>query len=284
MSVIIQPQADFPITRQLTNHLDAGTYYVRAVIRDADDSLIERVNLTDQGEQRFSKKWHSVADGTGQGRYVSIVTSVYTDSGYTTKSENYGDEENTYLVFDRVLPTLRVGAGGGVDSRTVRRIIQEELENLPKPEKPEPVTFPTPEKVVMKWDEVFAQLGRIQTELESIPKDTVNLSPVISRLNDLAEIVELKPVTPETDLTPVIELLSDTKEETRLDNNEMKDFLRGVEDTIADKVVEAVKDTIGKTNFTTSFVTQATQDKAPNQEPLRREEVKKSFDIRKLAV
>ena len=67
-----------------------------------------------------------------------------------------------------------------------------------------------------------------------------------------------------------------------MDNNEMKDFLKGVEDTLGNKIVEAVKDTIGKTNFTTSFTTQATQDKAPNQDPLRKEEVKKPFNLKNL--
>lgn len=280
MSVIIQPQLDFPIIRQITNHLDTDTLYVRAVIRDADGTLIENVNLTDKGSQRFQKKWHAVADTSGQGKYVSIVTSVYSDSGYSNKSENYGDEENTYLIFDRVMPAMR--GGGGVDARTVRRIIEEEIQKIPQPEKVDLGAIPKPEKVQLRWEEVLRGLTEIKEALGNVPTDTVNLSPVVSRLNDVAQLIETKPVTPETDLAPVLDVLGDSKEENRVDNNDMKDFLRGVEDTLGDKIVEAVKDTIGKTNFTTSFTTQATQDKAPSQEPLAKEEKKKPFNLKNL--
>lgn len=280
--MIIQPQKNFPIVRQIGNHLDTGTYFVRAVIRDADGTILDTIDLVDKTGQRFQKQWHSVADGSGQGRYISIVTSVYTNSGYTTKSENYADEENTYLVFDRVSSTLRGGGGGGVDARTVRRIVEDVVGKIPVPEKVDLGTIPKPEKVELRWEEVLQGLKEIKIALDNVPTEIVSLSPVVSRLNDIAQMIETKEVTPETDLSPVLDVLGDTKEENRMDNNEMKDFLKGVEDTLGNKIVEAVKDTIGKTNFTTSFTTQATQDKAPNQDPLRKEEVKKPFNLKNL--
>ena len=280
--MIIQPQKNFPIVRQIGNHLDTGTYFVRAVIRDADGTILDTIDLVDKTGQRFQKQWHSVADGSGQGRYISIVTSVYTNSGYTTKSENYADEENTYLVFDRVSSTLRGGGGGGVDARTVRRIVEDVVGKIPVPEKVDLGTIPKPEKVELRWEEVLQGLKEIKIALDNVPTEIVSLSPVVSRLNDIAQMIETKEVTPETDLSPVLDVLGDTKEENRMDNNEMKDFLKGVEDTLGNKIVEAVKDTIGKTNFTTSVTTQATQDKSPNQEPLRKEEVKKQFNLKNL--
>ncbi len=87
MSLVLQPQKSFTVVRQIANHLDSATYYVRAVIRNAyTDELIETLDLTSRGSQRFSKNWQVPADPSGEGFYISIVTSVYTDSGYTTKS------------------------------------------------------------------------------------------------------------------------------------------------------------------------------------------------------
>src|SRR5688572_8979423 len=109
----LQPQAYFTVVRQIANHTDTNTYYVRAVVRNAyTDEIIATLDLTDKTGQRFKKDWHVPGDPSGQGFYISIVTSVYSDNGYTTKSDSYGDEENTYLVQERVLPLMRGGGGG----------------------------------------------------------------------------------------------------------------------------------------------------------------------------
>ena len=82
MCLTLQPQASFTLVRQIANHTDSSTYYVRAVIRNAyTDELISTLDLTDRGSQRFSKNWQVPADPSGEGFYLSIVTSVYTDSG-----------------------------------------------------------------------------------------------------------------------------------------------------------------------------------------------------------
>lgn len=88
MSVILQPQSSFPIVRQIANHLDATVYYVRAVVRDADGTTIATVDLASKGSQRYQTRYRVPVDSSGQGAYISIITSVYTDAGYTTKSPN----------------------------------------------------------------------------------------------------------------------------------------------------------------------------------------------------
>jgi hypothetical protein len=95
--------------------------------------------LTDKGSQRFSKKWQVCPDPTGLGRYIIITSTVYTDSGYTTKSTTYGIEQHEFLVQDRLNPFVQ--GGTEVDYKQVRKIVQEELANLPK------VEIPKPEKV-----------------------------------------------------------------------------------------------------------------------------------------
>ena len=131
-------QQNFTVVRQISNHLDTDTNYVRAVIRNAyTDAIIATLNLTDRGSQRFSKNWQVPADPVGEGFYISIVTSVYTDSGYTTKNASYGDEENTYLVQDR-LNTLGGRGGSNVDYIRLRKIVEEVVrQEIDKTEKQE---------------------------------------------------------------------------------------------------------------------------------------------------
>lgn len=209
----LQPQNSFTIVRQIANHTDTGTYYVRTVIRNAyTDEIIATLDLEDKGGQRFTKNWQVPGDPSGQGFYISAVSSVYIDSGYTTKSENYGDEETTYLVQDRL---LLARGGGGVDAYTVRRIIQEELAGRPNPTSPEPV---------MRWGEVLAALSSIKAALVDAP--TVDLSPVLNALARVQQTIENKPVTPAADLAPVLATLKE---------------LRPLLTTLGDRTLEARK-------------------------------------------
>lgn len=184
MSLVLQPGNSFTVVRQIENHLDAATNYVQAVIRNAyTDAIIDTLQLTDKGSQRFSKNWQVPADSSGQGFYISIVTSVYTDSGYTTKNPNYGDQENTYLIQDRVLR----GGGTGIDAYTVRKIIQDELaKNAPS------------------FDALYGTLGALQREVNRIPKESVSLDPILTALKEM-EI-------PEMDMKPMMDCMDEMKQ------------------------------------------------------------------------
>lgn len=203
MTLVLQPQNSFTVVRQISNHLDTATYYVRAVIRNAyTDAVIETLDLEDKGSQRFKKNWQVPGDTSGQGFYISIVTSVYSDSGYTTKSENYGDDENTYLVQDRII-TGRFGGGDSTDYTRIREIVKEEVDKI---EIPEPKDFP--EMPVMKWGEVMDMLQQINIGIASVPKEQVDLIPALnSVMETIKQLVEDKEVTPETDINPIIEKL-----------------------------------------------------------------------------
>src|SRR5438552_2121522 len=130
----LNPLEDFTIARGLEDHTDSTTYYVRAVVRNAKtDDAIATVTLDDKGDgHRFTKKWQVPADQTGLGFYILVMTSVYTDSGYTTKSPNYGDKYETYLVQSRMNPVIDVPQ---IDYKGIRKMIQEELDSR----KPAPV-------------------------------------------------------------------------------------------------------------------------------------------------
>ena len=204
MNLVLQPGNSFTVVRQISNHLDTDTNYVQAVIRNAyTDAIIDTLQLTDKGSQRFSKNWQVPADPSGQGFYISIVTSVYTDSGYTTKNGNYGDDENTYLIQDRV---MRLGGGGGVDAYTVRRIVSEEIAKIPAPE---PVKIPKAKEYQMRWDDVLGALERLQRAVKAIPTETKDDAPVLAALEDVKQAIASKEVTPATDLDPVLSKLDE---------------------------------------------------------------------------
>lgn len=202
MSITLQPQKPFTVVRQIANHLDTDVNYVKAVIRDAySDAIIDTLKLIARGGQRFSLNWLVPVDQSGEGFYISIVTSVYTDSGYTTKNDNYGDEENTYLVQDRILVNLRRGGSGGIDGGTLRRVIKEELKNAA----PDPIEFPAfptmPEFPEMKWDEVLSAIKELNGLIREANKKKVDFSPLKPFFQNILKAIRDKEVTEPSDLS-----------------------------------------------------------------------------------
>lgn len=248
MSVILQPQKDFPIVRQIANHLDTDTYFVQSVVRDADGAVLDTVNLVDQGGQRFQKRYRVPVDGSGQGAYISIVTSVYTDSGYTTKSSNYGDEENTYLIFDRVTPTIRGGGSGGPGISDIRRVVADELDKREKEEKE--IEFPEMPEIkdyTEMLERAVAQVEAVKELVSKIPTDATDTMPMLEGIQNLAEAIHNKDVTPETDMEP---LLTEVREMHRImgedldaNNADREEFKNDIKETIVETMEESVANT-----------------------------------------
>lgn len=261
MSVILQPQTAFPLVRQIANHLDATTYYVRAVVRDAAGQTIDTVALASQGSQRYQTSWQVPADPSGQGRYISVVTSVYTDSGYTTKSDNYGDEETTYLIFDRVMPAMRGGGSGGIDSRTLRRVIAEELDKRA----PEPIQFP--KQPEMRWGEVLTAIREATEAIRAIPTDKVDLSGVLRSIEALAAKIDAKEVTPETDLTPVLEAIKDAQKSIGEGFADLATIYQSAERDLLEKVGTTIEGAMDSLELTIAPTVSNLQKKPKTAEP-----------------
>ena len=260
--MLLNPQKSFTVVRQIANHIDTNEYFVRAVIRYAyTDVLITNLDLDLKGDQRYSKNWQVVADPSGQGTYISIVTSVYTDAGHTTKSENYGDEENTYRVFDDMSPAMK--GGGGLDMRTTRRIIEESLEKMKFPEQ-EKISIPKQKEYDDKFIELTRGLSDIKTLVASIPTENVNLSPLMTRLNELSQELKTKPVTKETDLKPMIKLLQDkmedNKDDREINRKEMKDILSSLESNLSDVMEKKLPEAMKEITFTVPPVKMSSQN------------------------
>jgi hypothetical protein len=280
MSVILQPQVDFPITRQIANHVDVATYYVQAKVYNADGILINTVNLVDKTGQRFTKRWRVPVDAGNQGAYISIITSVYTDSGYTTKSNNYGDEENTYLIYDRLLAkTGAGGAGGGssvskTDIKNALRDVWDEKYVAPEAtEAPEKITIPNYSK---QLTELVVGIKSLEAHALQIKEMETDLYPVLEGIQNLADAIDNKNVTPETNLDPIIEgmdLLS-----RLLDSQiaEQSQLLQSGHVEILQKIADSVDESMSKAKYVNEIVVQ------PTQQPKEAEVPQEPFNMRKL--
>jgi predicted transcriptional regulator YdeE len=162
----------FPIVRGIKDPYDTDTYYIRAVIKRADtDEVLETVDLVDKGDRYFVYNYTVPNDPSGVGYYISIVTSVYTDSGHTTKSENHADEFATYLVAFRPATAQMLGGGGGADIsyKKIREVvldaILEALKGLPTPDKAEKVDLSVIESKMSKLDLL---IGSVISKIDGI--------------------------------------------------------------------------------------------------------------------
>lgn len=229
----IEPKQPFVIARQIGDPAETATLYVRAYIRDAKtDDLLDTVDLTDKSDQRFRGTVEAPADSSGQGRYITICTKVFTDSNYSVESQLYSREEFTYLVQDRP----RAGFGGGgvgggdVNYEKIRKMIKEELGLLPKPEKVEFPRIPQPKDVDLK--PILKAIENIK--FPDIPKqEKTDLSPVLKAINniDISEAVDLFQI----DFSEVIETVSNLQNALEEITNRVDELGKNVNEKIEER-------------------------------------------------
>ena len=163
----INPNENFPVARQLEDPSDASTNYVQAkVYNGSDNSLITTLNLTDQGSQLFTKIYQAPGDSSGNGRYIYIITRVYTDAAYTNISSRYGIALDTYLIQYRVNPTGFTGGGSYYDYGKMEKIMRKAIEEL------------------------VAKI--VKREIEPIAKKKTDFSELMDRIASAAESVKRK--------------------------------------------------------------------------------------------
>ena len=143
--LIIEPVKQFLVERHLNNPSDTGTYYCKAVITNSlSGVVIDTFNLTDNGGKYFSKSWVTPNDPSGTGLQITISTTVYDDSGYTTESVVYGTDKTSYIV--RALAGTRLfggyagpggRTGGEVDYNRIQKMINDAVKQIVIPEQKE---------------------------------------------------------------------------------------------------------------------------------------------------
>lgn len=212
----VSPGENFDVFYFIRDHTDATTYYVQAKIYDVrTGELLQSVNL-DQSAQNtrlFIKSVQAPPDPVGYGRNIVAIATAYTDSGYTTKAPDKEEQEQYFLV--KSAPLMLGGGGSGIDMRALRELVEDVLEKkLPKPEK---IEFPEQEKV--DFSAVLGAIGKLQQEINRIPKDAVDLSELRSMLQTLQGSLDVRPVFEPTDFSPITERLEmlETKVEVGLE-------------------------------------------------------------------
>ena len=223
----IAPRQYLPIIKQISDPLDTTTYYVQAYIykcvgNDAP-SLVKTVNLVDRGGQRFTYQYQTPADVSGEGYFLSIITKVFTDSGYTTESSNYERTEVEHRVIERV---QHFGGGTGVNYKKITTIIEKEVSGKIKDIektlgeiKSKKVNLDSIIKEIQSIDSRLYEIGDLENKINQLNQDLKkiekNLDKKISE-NVLDKIKEVQksvraikiPEPQKADLTPVIRKLN----------------------------------------------------------------------------
>lgn len=136
--LILEPLKNFLVDFKINNPSDTATYYVQAVIKDSvNGTVLATLNLTDNGNQYFSKVWTAANDQSGTGLQITITTTVYSDSGYTTISPIYGAQVNNYIVRHLASQLLGGWERSGVkvvDYAEIEKVIRKVVAEIAIPE------------------------------------------------------------------------------------------------------------------------------------------------------
>jgi hypothetical protein len=163
--------------------------------------------LTDNGNRRFTKAWRVPSDPTGEGRDILITYTVYTDSNYTTKADNYGEKFADYRI--EHMPKNLGGGGVDVDYKKIRAMVDEvvstRLKGLPTPEK---VDMPN---MAFHIQPVLNAIAGLRNDIEAIELPETDFSGVEFRLDTLDKAVKAIKI-PKTDLAPVLDAISALQE------------------------------------------------------------------------
>lgn len=204
----LQPNETFPIVRVLEDHTDVSTNYVQAVIRDAStDALLATVNLTDLGNRRFSKNWKVPYDNVfANGRYILITTTVYTDSGYTTKNPNYGEVGETYLVQQRWSQGIYTSAGGpdAIDYARLEKILDGKFGALKLPKIPTQKDYTANfTGMVAGLKDLAERIGAIKIP-EPVKPEPIDFTPIHQKLDAVHAEIKSRPKFEKTSLEPLV--------------------------------------------------------------------------------
>lgn len=215
----IRPNEAFPIVYLLSDPSDTATYYVRSVMRNSVTGAILKianknfVNLVvdPSNSRRFSTKIQAPGDPGAQGTWIDITTSVYTDAGYTTKSINYMETIDRYLVQERW--TVSWGGGGGFGDWSKSGLLEKIQEGFHDTVKrlPPPVTLVTDMSEILDGHEKIK--GMIDSiEIPEVPKIDLEKHRELLLKEFRKEMKNMIEQLPNFDLSPVIEAIQNIQD------------------------------------------------------------------------
>lgn len=205
--MMLRPQETFSIVRLITDHTDENTYYVRAVIRNSrTGATLATVNLTDEGNRRFTGTWQT-PEITNDYLFIDVTTTVYTDSNYTTKSGNYGEEVKTLMIEQR--PKQSAGGAGivTVDYAKIQKMVEKAVSSIEIPEQPEMPEMPEYDdaRVVEMVENMQTMLVELVSGIEMPDMKSVETLVKATQLSLEAKLDALELPVPNIEMGPVLE-------------------------------------------------------------------------------
>lgn len=291
----IQPGQPYTLSYFITDHTDTATYYVKAVVYDATTGeVLDTQVLTAQStnSRLFSKRAQAPGDSSGMGRRIITVATAYTDSGYTTKSGNYQEQSEVYLVKkdQGVIGGGGMGGSFGTDYVKIREIVESIFDKKEKAVKEKVVDDTSAsdmhDATMGMCVDILKTITAIAKSVSDIPKDKIDLGVLKGDFETIANLIKDKEVTPVTDITPVLNKISDIESSnTSLLESVANDIKSDLFKTIVPAVIEAVapvvKDTIESTQFTLDMPkTMKVNAKVPDVKDKEAEQ--SPFDVTKL--
>ncbi len=226
---------------------------MQAVIKSAvTRAVLATVSLTDRGNGYFDYEWRTIVDKDGQGTQITIVTSVYADSGYTTRSDSYGDKGEAYTILD--IQRLAGGGGGGdVDYKKIEKIVSKVIGDVESTETPEVDLSP----VLEGLKKLQKLVGAIEIpEIEIIPEHVCDDAPILEAISKLSDAVQNIPTdTPDAvDLSPVLDKLDEQGRNMETKQDESKEKADTSVADLKDFIPKALKDVLESTTYSTEVV------------------------------
>ena len=285
----LNPGQQFPIYYEITDPTESGTNYARAFIRNTrTDVLIDTINLTDLGSNRFQNVWQVIDDPSGQGLHISITVKIYTDSAYTTLNNNYLFKNTEYVIAQRW--GLQFGNGGGadIDYKKIRKILAELLDEKIKPQDLSSLKF-NPKDILEKLEAVIELSNGLSLSIESLPApEKLDLSSVLTALKDLNYSEKLATISTDlaetrtglagfvTTLKDLIKLRDEIKKLPDQNKVELKGITEKVDKFLL-KAQEDLKTAIGKVKFTITSDLKL-EDVQPKEKEKVEEKPKRDFN------
>lgn len=267
----IAPQQPYGLFYFIRDHTDETTYYVQAKVYDLQTGeLLDTVNLdqSSTNTRLFIASPQSPPDPVGYGRNIVAIATVYTDSGYTTKSTTY-EENEQYFLIKAEAPVL--GGGGGIDYRAMREAWREDLvplkelkdliEKLPQAEAVFGLLGKMQQemnRIPKEWLEtVLGAIGKLQQELNRVPKESFDDTRIWESLNHLGQVISEipEPAKPQ-DLSPITKSFAanfaNFQKSVLADVGKIRDELPKLSAEIQELVIGKLKDletAVGKSPF-----------------------------------
>jgi hypothetical protein len=245
----VSPQTTLPLVYLIQDHTDSNTYYVRAVVKNSHDgTVLKTIDLVDGGNRRFTASYNIPAM---EDKYIDITTTVYSDSGYTTKAQDKYETIEQYLV--KTQWGLQFGGGGGdrivkgteIDYKKIKKMIDDAISGIEKVEKYDDSALLIGIKTLQECinDLEIPEMP----DMSKMMPEKVNLGPILQKIGDLEVILNKEPKVIEEKefdynkiLVPLQEIRKDIQDSTKIVEKVEKIVEPKVEEVIEPKKIRVV--------------------------------------------